>query len=179
MSTNPYAPPQATVADVPVQGIVKADRGMRLLAAILDGIIAGIITYTPVFATGSFGGLMEAAAAAGNPQHLDPMTMFALMKGVFAWALVGWVIWGVITYILVQRNGQTIAKKMLGIKVVRADGSRASVGRIFWLRNVVNTLISVIPLVGALYVLLDALWIFGEERRCLHDKIADTIVVNA
>ena len=40
---------------------------------------------------------------------------------------------------------QTIAKKLIGIKVVRSDGSRATVGRIFWLRNVVNTLITLIP----------------------------------
>ena len=60
-----------------------------------------------------------------------------------------------------------------------ADGSRASVGRIFWLRNVVNTLITLIPLVGWLYNLVDALFIFTDRRQCLHDKIADTIVVDA
>jgi uncharacterized RDD family membrane protein YckC len=79
----------------------------------------------------------------------------------------------------VAANGQTIAKKLLGIKVVRSDGTRATVGRIFWLRNVVNTLISMIPLIGGLYALVDALFIFTERKQCLHDKIADTIVVNA
>jgi uncharacterized RDD family membrane protein YckC len=131
-----------------------------------------------VFATGSFGSLVSTVVA--NAQHsVDPLAMLSLMKGAFASMAIGTLIWGVITYVLVQRNGQTIAKKLLGIKVVRLDGSRASVGRIFWLRNVVNTLITVVPLFGALYALLDTLWIFGEERRCLHDKIADTIVVNA
>ena len=36
--------------------------------------------------------------------------------------------------------GQSIAKKMLGIKVVRTDGSPVSLGRLIWLRNVVNGL---------------------------------------
>jgi uncharacterized RDD family membrane protein YckC len=75
----------------------------------------------------------------------------------------------------VARNGQSIAKKLLSIKVVRSDGSRASLGRIFWLRNIVNTLLSIVPLYGV----IDALFIFGEQRQCLHDKIADTIVVKA
>jgi len=76
---------------------------------------------------------------------------------------------------LFARNGQTIAKKIVGIKVVRSDGSPASLGRIFWLRNVVNGLLGIIPLYG----LIDILFIFGEQRQCLHDKIADTIVVKA
>ena len=58
---------------------------------------------------------------------------------------------------------------------MRSDGSDATLGRIFWLRNVVNALIAIIPL----YSLIDILFIFGESRQCLHDKIADTIVVKA
>ena len=62
---------------------------------------------------------------------------------------------------------------------LRSDGSRAGLARIFWLRNVVGALISWIPLAGGLYALVDLLWIFGGARRCVHDYIADTIVVNA
>jgi hypothetical protein len=32
-----------------------------------------------------------------------------------------------------------------------------------------------IPLFG----IIDALFIFGDARQCLHDKIADTIVIKA
>ena len=38
-----------------------------------------------------------------------------------------------------------------------------------------NGLISIVPLYGV----LDVLFIFGESRQCLHDKIAGTIVVKA
>ena len=37
---------------------------------------------------------------------------------------------------LVQRNAQTIGKKLMGIKVARKDGSRATLARIFLLRKV-------------------------------------------
>lgn len=177
MSTNPYAPPQATVADIPVQGIVKAGRGMRLVAATIDGLILGLFVYVPAIANGSFGTLIKAAAA--SPQALDAGAMISIMQSSFAAMGIGFLIWAVITFVLVKRNGQTIAKKLFGMKVVRTDGTPAGVGRIFWLRNFVNALPSLIPILGWFYVLIDSCWIFGEERRCLHDRIADTIVVNA
>jgi uncharacterized RDD family membrane protein YckC len=91
------------------------------------------------------------------------------------WAAVILTINGILAY----RNGQSIAKKWLGIKDVRTDGSRVSFARIFWLRNVLNACFSLIPLVGGFYGLIDALFIFGSAKRCVHDYIADTIVVRA
>jgi hypothetical protein len=58
---------------------------------------------------------------------------------------------------------------------VRSDGSAVSLGRVFWLRNVLNGVISIIPL----YAFVEVLFIFSESRQCLHDKMADTIVVKA
>src|SRR5258705_10555326 len=57
--SNPYAPPQATVADVvdPRLGHVAAERGTRLAAAILDGIIAGAMIYSPFFIGAVIGGI--------------------------------------------------------------------------------------------------------------------------
>jgi uncharacterized RDD family membrane protein YckC len=89
--------------------------------------------------------------------------------------VVGFIGWAWITLLLVARYGQTIAKRLLEIRVVRSDGSQASLGRIFWLRNVVNALLGIIPL----YALVDLLFIFGERRQCIHDLLADTIVVKA
>jgi uncharacterized RDD family membrane protein YckC len=84
-----------------------------------------------------------------------------------------------VTIYLVQKNGQTVGKKIVGIKVVRSDFSRASLGRIFWLRNVVNAIPGVIPFVGNFYGIVDHLFIFNDRRQCVHDKIADTLVVKA
>jgi uncharacterized RDD family membrane protein YckC len=174
-ASNPYAPPQAAVADVadPNASAARADRGTRLLAALVDGLVFMAMVYIPL-AIGL--GMAGAGAAIGaSTDSAMPFNFAALFGTAGLLALAGLIAWVVITYRLVARNGQTIAKKWFGIKVVRSDGSKASVGRIFWLRNVVNAILGVIPLYG----LIDILWIFGEERRCLHDKIADTIVIKA
>jgi len=161
--TNPYAPPQAAVLDVldPQASAVLADRGTRLGAALLDGIILVVMVYLPIF-------LMAAGASGENGSSAGiALGGLATLVGLGAW------IWLTVRYVLA--NGQSIGKKITGIKVTRTDGSRASLGRIFWLRNVVNGLISIIPLYG----LIDSLFIFADSRQCLHDKIADTIVINA
>lgn len=172
-ASNAYAPPKAAVADIrPASDEVElAGRGMRLLAVFLDAIIGGVIVYTPLIITGDMSRAIDSTIRTN-----DPLAFYGGFAGVGGLiALVGMIVWAVVTFRLVQKNGQTIAKKLLGIKVVRTDGSKASVSRIFWLRNVVNTLLSMIPFYG----LIDALFIFGERRQCLHDKIADTIVVTA
>jgi len=167
-SPNPYAPPGAEVQDIydPTVTLELAERGTRLGAAILDGIIAGAMTYGP-FLVGVF-----IAAAIGSSDGTPNTPIIIASVGL---ACVGFIVWCWLTIRDVARNGQTIAKKMLGIRVVRSDGSPATLGRIFWLRNVVNTLISIVPL----YSIVDVLFIFADERQCLHDKLADTIVVKA
>lgn len=168
--TNPYAPPQATVLDIsdPHATTAPADRGTRLGAALLDGIIFAVMVYLPIGVAAFMGGI---AAGTSN----GDVSLGAILIGSLGLALVGFIVWCWLTIKYVKQNGQSIAKKLLAIKVVRADGSPISLGRIFWLRNVVNGVISIIPFYG----LVDLLFIFGESRQCLHDKIADTIVVKA
>lgn len=164
---NRYAPPETDVGDyVSSEGSVEpADRSARLGAAVIDGMLA-LLIFVPA---GLSIGLNPQALT--NPQAL-------LGAGVLASAL-GMIALIVVTIVLVHRNGQTVGKKMVGVKVVRSNGSRASLGRIFWLRNVVNGIPGAIPIVGNVYVLIDHAFIFGDKRQCLHDKIADTIVVKA
>src|SRR5262245_11816407 len=105
MNSNAYAPPKAHVADVdPTEGIVLAGRGMRLLAAILDGIIMGVMVYGPLLLSGD----IQAASARALSTN-DPLAIYGGFFGKGGmFAFVGFVIWCVITYMLVQRNGQTI-----------------------------------------------------------------------
>jgi uncharacterized RDD family membrane protein YckC len=169
--TNPYAPPQAIVQDIADSRVLvmPADRGTRLGAAILDAVILFGMVYLP-FLVAAIGQGMASGDTETFEEDINAITIVGLVL-----TAIGFGAWCWLTILYVKRNGQSIAKKLLGIKVVRSDGSAASLGRIFWLRNVVNGLLGIIPLYG----LIDVLFIFGETRQCLHDKIADTIVVRA
>ena len=121
---NAYAPPKANVADVsPGDDLRLASRLSRLGAAILDSIIVGALIYTPLIFTGALGAAMASAMRSGNP--LQFWGVFLTGAGIVSCLL--FIGWAVITFRFVAANGQTIAKKLIGIKVVRSDGSRATV----------------------------------------------------
>jgi uncharacterized RDD family membrane protein YckC len=165
-SANPYAPPQAPVHDVvdPNAPLELAGRGTRLAAALVDGLIMMLIAMPMIV-------VFAAAGATGADDTV--LGAAGLIGGLLT--ILAFLAWAVITTLLVMNHGQTLGKRALGIRVMRSDGTPAGLGRIFWLRNVVNGLLGVIPA----YSIIDHLFIFGESHQCLHDKIADTIVVRA
>ena len=175
-SNNQYAPPRSEVADVSGlddRGFVKASRSARLGAVIIDVLVfslplapAYFVAFGTAFRSGHFTALGIWAA------------LFATGMLFYIGSLIDLALW-IVVAVMVHRNAQSIGKKFCGIKVARTDGSRATLGRIFWMRNVVNSLIRLVPVIGPLYGLVDVLMIFGEQRRCCHDYIADTIVVQA
>lgn len=136
-----------------------ADPGSRLMAAALDALIAGAphLLLLPLGVALSSAALIHAAV----------------------W--MGWLAAGVlfvVDLVLLSRYGQTIGKRLVGLRIVRTDGSRASLGRLFWIRSVLPGVIAMIPILGWVFELFDLGMIFGEERRTLHDRMADTIVVD-
>ena len=153
-----------------------AERGARLLAASIDELLLLAISLPMVF--GAVPKIVAMVSGGTDPELMDTSQLLSAMIGgpgtiVTVVALIAWC---VITAWLVAANGQSIGKRMVGIKVVRADGSRASFARIFLLRNVVNALPNLLPY-GWLYQLVDPLLIYQNSRQCLHDRIAGTIVV--
>jgi uncharacterized RDD family membrane protein YckC len=159
---NPFAPPGADVADVPVSGPELAGRGNRLLAAIVDVVIQVVVVFAVM-------ALLGLSLWNANPS----LTAQA----------VGFVV-GLLAFLLIQgtllvKHGQTWGKRLLGLRIVRPDGTRCSAGRILGLRYGVGFVAGMIPVLGMIYSLVDALLIFRASRQCLHDNIADTIVVKA
>jgi uncharacterized RDD family membrane protein YckC len=170
MENNPYAAPSAVVDDVPAFSgndleARKASRGQRLGAALLDGLIAGLC-MAPVIVIGVMASRQGSAAGISATGGI-----FAVVGLVLLIALV------VYNCILLSRNGQTIGKRTLNIKVVRTDGSQVPLSRFILMRWLPVTLLGVIPFIGRFIGLVDSCMIFGADKRCLHDRIADTIVI--
>lgn len=130
-----------------------AERGDRFAANLVDHLAI----YSPLF----LGGFLSGALGKGQAE------IFSVLGVLLALGVGGYQVY-------LAQGGQSIGKRWRGIRVVRLDGSRASLGRIVFLRNFVPaSLSSFCGLVG----LVDALVIFGQDKRCLHDMIADTKVV--
>ncbi|MEV4747994.1 RDD family protein [Streptosporangium sp. NPDC049248] len=75
--------------------------------------------------------------------------------------------------------GQTLGKRLWRLKVVsRKTGETPSL-RQAGVRALVYSALTLVPYSGMLISLVDMLWIFiGSKRRCLHDVIAETVVVD-
>jgi len=166
---NPYQAPVVTHRDEGREGAQDppASRGARLSARLLDNALAAIV-YLPGYlwaVTSVFrlkGSLSEAVEwmSGWHP----PLVVATLALAAYQWFLVA-------------RDGQTIGKKWMRIRIQRTSGQPAGFFRGVVLREWVFVALVFVPLLYGVVVLIDALLIFGAASRCLHDYIADTRVV--
>lgn len=76
-------------------------------------------------------------------------------------------------------DGQTLGKKVLGIRVVKADGSPAD-GQTLVVRELMFVALLAIPMVSLLVYIANIVLVAGtEKRQALHDLIANSVVVKA
>ncbi len=127
-----------------------ATRKQRLLAALSDAVIVGVPYIL---------GSLEVVP--------DPLRLLGVVASL---ALL------VVQLVMVSKHGQTLGKRFAGTRIVMKDtmengGFVVNVLK----RGFLNGLLSLIP--G--YFLVDCLFIFREDRRCLHDMIANTVVIQA
>lgn len=139
-----FTPVQTKPQLIPIRQLVPASRGSRFLAAMVDAA-AVLVIYL-------------AALILKNP------VLF----------LVAICALGVLQIFLLSRDGQSLGKRVLGIRIVKfeSETNGGFVSNVL-VRVIVNAVLSFIPF----YTLVDILLIFREDRRCIHDLIAGTKVV--
>jgi len=139
-----------------------ASRESRLVAVLVD-VVVGLVLCGPGL------GIIYSSP---NQQGFPWVGLVLLIVGALVLNIIQWT--------LLAKQGQTIGKNTMNVRIVRYDdNSNPGFLSAVVLRSMVPGLIIAIPCVGVLFTLVDILWIFGEERRCLHDCIAGTKVVEA
>ena len=135
----------------------------RLGAAIIDGIIGIAVTMPVMFFTGYFERAMQ-----------NQVTLLETASVT----IYGLVIFFVVHGYLLATRGQTVGKMLAKIKIVDYHTNQIlPFVKLVGLRYVPVWVISMIPIVSMLG-LVDVLFIFGQQRRCVHDYIAGTKVID-
>jgi uncharacterized RDD family membrane protein YckC len=164
--SNPYSAPAAAVADIAPAGAQElAGRGLRLGGAIIDVLILLAIMLPLMFVGGYFSGMMSGVKPAFGTQLM--------------WGVLGFIIFVAVQGVPLNASGQTWGKKLLKMKIVDLAGNQPSLATLIGKRYLPVQAIGLIPVVGGLFGFVNVLFIFGEERRCIHDLIAGTRVVVA
>jgi uncharacterized RDD family membrane protein YckC len=128
----------------------RAGFWLRFVAFVIDGIIISVIQF---LLSMIFGDLMDVETNPGSSSFIN-LILTIIYFGCFQ------------TYL----RGQTLGKKITGIRVTRLDGSKVNLGRML-LREIIGKTVS------ALILLIGFFMAAGKTKRALHDRMADTIVV--
>jgi uncharacterized RDD family membrane protein YckC len=135
----------------------RADFGQRLGALLFDMLIFMIVLMLATFLLSSFS---QKSIVGSN-----------LMLAAF-YSVAG-VLYVLNFVLLAGREGQTIGKRLVGIRVVTVDGEPVGYGTVL-LRHCVGYLLS------AIAGFLGFLWaIWDSKHQTWHDKLARTVVVLA
>ncbi|MCA8991875.1 MAG: RDD family protein [Planctomycetaceae bacterium] len=135
-----------------------AGLGKRFLGALIDGFFGGLVIVP--------GYVMMIAGAEGDSPELAITGLIVLGGG-------GLTVLAVQIFLLATRS-QSLGKYLVGTRIHDYEsGEPASAVQTILLRLFVNQLIASIC---GIYGLIDVLFIFGDEHRCLHDQIASTYV---
>ena len=177
-----FAPPSAPVADVSPAGtaLVLASRWSRLGALLIDVILLIVLGQMLKYLWDYPAQLaIQMTQEIGQQGVVDFYTKFHVSQAMLN--LIGYASFLLLNGYLLATRGQTIGKMALGLRIARTDGSVASPVRLLLLRYGLGYyafgLVSIV--ISSLFALADAFFIFGSARRCLHDRIAGTIVVQA
>jgi uncharacterized RDD family membrane protein YckC len=161
----------------------------RLLARIIDGLILSVI-FAPLWIPPwtSFIRSLQAIAGQyppGTQLSIDPAARNAIANAeghlfgkLFVIILGFYLVAFLYDWIQHWLWGQTIGKRALGTRVVRADGNPSVGAGPACGRAAIYALAPLVPLAGSIFGLLNELWLTWDPRRqCLHDKAAHTVVV--
>jgi uncharacterized RDD family membrane protein YckC len=152
--------------------LVSASAGKRVGAwlidklppAVLVGIGYGVGMAGLLGAAGVGTEEAVASAAAGLFLWLGITSLLALAYGIWKW---GWE----------ARTGKTPGNVLLGLRTANEDGNAPGWAAIF-IRGLIIAVGGLVPVVGAVIVVISNLWDANHQRQGWHDKVAKTLALD-
>lgn len=147
-----------------------ADPGQRILAYLINQLIT-ILLIVPFILIG----VMSAKKSSDN------IILFAGIGGLLL------LIYGIYQIVIMSKDGQSLGKKIMKIKVVNEEGENPGfVGTVLVREiafNVILSILGLVPFVGSFiglivwFVMLVMLFSVSKDRRTFQDMLAKTYVV--
>lgn len=159
---NPYQTPNSDVSVTNGAGGL-AGRWVRLGASFVDGLVVGLVMLPVMYLMGIFSYFSNGTE--------PPLTLMLVA------AVIGFVAFVAINYVPLSKTGQTVGKKVANIRITDLQGNKPDVSTIILKRYLPVQIAGQVPIVGGLVSLVDILFIFRKDRRCVHDLIAGTQVM--
>jgi uncharacterized RDD family membrane protein YckC len=156
-----------------------AHPGRRLAARALDWLLllplfVVLLVVTLLIAAPHFGPIFPTVNADDSTNQVGTPGFVWIYLTVAACGFVTGLAMVAYETVATATFGRTLGKAWLHIRPVRIDGATLGWGRSFG-RAAIGWLAGFLSWIG----LLDPLWcLWDDKRQCIHDKVADSIVIN-
>jgi uncharacterized RDD family membrane protein YckC len=160
--------PTPVHAPIPLSTIVPANYGRRVVAFLIDGAFAGVLSTIialPIL-------WIVAASAGPGTSSIDlvglPSVLISLASGLYPFAML----------LLQAFTGFSLGKRIVGLRIVKVETLiRPGIGRML-LRGVIVGASNIVPGIGPLLVYLSPLWDPTKRSRGWHDRMSGTWVID-
>ena len=138
----------------------------RILAAVIDHALLAIITMVIALPFGVSGAFMMMGA--------DPIAAMAAAASWMTFIVISAIIWLVYFPYFESTTGQTLGKKLMGIKVVREDGKKLALPD-----AIIRTVLRIVDALPFAYIIGLIVVLVSQKKQRIGDMAARTIVVKA
>lgn len=147
---------------------------MRFVAAIIDGVILGIVNIIILVPFLGLVGLTAAARSADVNMETDGAGLMIALLSTYLISMLAVAVAGWLYYALMESSarGATLGKMALGLRVVDMNGNRIGFGRATG-RYFGKIISGMILLIG--YIMAA----FTQQKQALHDIMAGCLVVRS
>lgn len=161
---------KATPPDLPLATLTA-----RFVAAILDGVLMAFLLVILLYATGMADSLVEFAELSPSARENHEVATLGFAFKLIFLQIVTFLMLNLVT---LHRYGQTLGKRALKIAIVNSSGQVPPLSVLLINRYLSQVLMGLVPVIGGMLRFGDVLLIFRADRRCFHDTLAKTYVID-